>query len=86
MHNKSIVDGRLRRGSFADGEATANADCAQHVGTFSDGQADPDAYPEDGEVGTFADGEAQPDSYAGEDHEGTFAQTSRRDAAQNPVG
>jgi hypothetical protein len=49
-------------------------------GSFSDGQASPDRYPDDREVGSFAEGEADPARYPGDERVGTFARGSARPA------
>jgi hypothetical protein len=72
--DSSKANRRLRRGSFADGEATPEL-YQSHIGTFAEGEADPDTYSGEAEIRTFAEGQARPDEYAREDHEGTFAET-----------
>ncbi|HEY7621120.1 MAG TPA: hypothetical protein VH834_15190 [Solirubrobacteraceae bacterium] len=46
----------------------------RHHGSFAEGEADPDKYPEDENVGTFAEGEADPADYADEDRAGRFSE------------
>ena len=91
MHtDSSKANGRLRRGSFADGETSPDLFPYQrHVRTFAESQADPGVYSGEDHEGTFAEGQARPDRYAGEDHEGTFAEgqarpTRRRSASDSP--
>src|ERR1700727_312934 len=50
-------------------------------GSFSDGKASPDRYPDDRQVRSFAEGEADPARYAADERVGTFARGSARPAA-----
>jgi len=45
-----------------------------HRGSFAEGQANPDLYPDDLQVGSFAKGDAKPDAYPEDTHLGTFAE------------
>jgi hypothetical protein len=45
-----------------------------HRGTFADGEASPDLYPDDDRVGGLAGGQADPTAYADDDHVGSFAE------------
>src|ERR1700760_3508132 len=46
----------------------------RHLGTFAEGENEPDAHPEEAHVGTFAEGEAEPEAHPEEGHVGTFAE------------
>src|ERR1039457_7678816 len=51
----------------------AGSEPAEHHGSFAEGEAHPESYPDEDRVGTFAEGEADPASYPEEEHVGTFA-------------
>ena len=53
-----------------------------HRGSFADGQANADLYPEELRVGRFAGGEANPDAHPGDDH---IANLRRKPVSANGV-
>jgi len=86
MHTESSkTNGRLHRGSFADGETSPDLYPDQrHIGTFAGNQSDPETYSGEDHEGTFAEGQARPDEYARHDHEGTFAEGAANAVSQTP--
>jgi hypothetical protein len=50
-----------------------------HVGTFAEGESDPEAHPDELHVGTFAEGESDPEDHPEEDDVGTFGESSHRE-------